>query len=283
MHRVGVWSSLAGLMLVGLWWAGFIRLPLVAIGLAAIAALFLHRTRTSGLQRPSFRDVTFYLLALLALGVHFALGLGYLLFMIIGARQASDADRLWLSIATAAMWLVVLAVGAALWLGRRWLVAGVPVASVLALTILAAYAQSLPAVERPPEVHRPTAAGVIAARADAPGAASLITLASGQNLTIYLTLARPQSVEPTVGRLLIAGQEEWGYRWWWYALRGEGDCFWLSDTGAEELGRSIRFSFGLELPKADGYRSRDLPSPLPSTAELQFCVNGGGEVAGARG
>jgi hypothetical protein len=153
-NQAAVWFSLAALVVATLWLFGFVNTILVVVGFAVIATLSIRHVRAGRVARPTVRSVVFHIFGILAVGAHLALGIGYLLFAVVGARQASDSDRALLAVVTALVWLAIFGLGLALWLKRQWLIVAVPVLTVAAPFMLRAYADALPAVPAP-EPHSP--------------------------------------------------------------------------------------------------------------------------------
>jgi hypothetical protein len=284
--RAVVWFSLAALVLAALVLAGLVDTLLLVVGYAALAALFLAHARASGVARPPLRSLVFHLVAILAVGAHLAMAIGYAIFAVVAAGHASETHRALLAPITAVVWLAIFALGVALWLRRRWLIAGLPVLAFAALILLRTYADALPAVP-PPEAHRPALVEVIAELEyfGQGNRMARLTLDSGGTVTVHADRDErdhPGARGPQAGDLLLLGRDSGGR--WFYALPGSGECFTLVDYGPGDLfdrEAPIRFSFGLELPKADEYDRSSLGSAVQATP-VRFCVNRDGEVASAK-
>jgi hypothetical protein len=244
----------------------------------AAIVLLVHR-RATGVsvgRRAMLLDVV----AVLVVGIHVVLGVVYAFVGLVPTR-IGEADRTALSAVVMAGWLgwlAVLVLTVGLWSRRHWLLFATPLLSIAVLLLVQRYSDALPRV---PEPHSPTTVGLIVSREDREEGRSTLRLASGDTVEVFLTLRRRPSVAPTMGTLLIFGQEGWG-RPWFYALQGTPDCFHLVEPGAPtDHGNWIRFSFGLELPKAIDYAP-----PRDDTSEsspADFCVNAEGEVKGRLG
>jgi hypothetical protein len=277
--RFWVGAALIG----GLWLVGFWNL-LVSMGLlfAAVTGLVVAQRLSSPGTRATPRAVALELTGVTAILVHVGLGYPYLVIGLMGTPQVAEGARFALGVVTVLVWVILFGIGIILWLRRRWIVAGVPVASLIAAGALSFAGGALPAEVRPPLPHQPTTVGVIVDRDDREEARSNLTLASGERITVHLTLSRPRGSEPSPGHLLLAGHDEGGSRVWFYALPGTGDCFRLPDGLAEDLGTSIHFSFGLELPKSEDDATAPAPTALASASIEDLCVNRDGEVTRER-
>jgi hypothetical protein len=111
----------------------------------------------------------------------------------------------------------------------------------------------------------------------------------GRNVRLHLTSGEvlerdlnqmtqlASSNSPADGDLWITGTSDG--RPWYYTIPHEGEC-WVKVDRAQDLGSEVWFSFGLRLPKADGFESPGIPS-LNMQGGVKFCVNERGEVVQA--
>jgi hypothetical protein len=173
-----------------------------------------------------------------------------------------------------------------------------PVLSRLSMAALVALSVALVSgcgtqYEYPDTVYRPTIVGVVES-SGLYGTRWQVTLNDGRTFDLVGDES-PPGPSPDPGFLLLGGNTASGE--WWLVLRLLGDGCWEAyhyDTMVWDLGSSILFEHGLELPKAAGFWAEVEPSMIDGrlgwlqevgdglwsdpTAPTSYCANARGEI-----
>jgi len=145
--------------------------------------------------------------------------------------------------------------------------------------------------EYPDTIYRPTIVGVVES-SGLYGTQWQVTLKDGRTFDVQGAESLPGST-PDPGFLFLRGNTASGE--WWLVLRLLGDGCWEAyhyDPMVWDLGSTILFMYGLELPKTSGFWAEVEPSMIDGrlgwlrqvgdfirpTAPTSYCVNSRGEV-----